>query len=69
MNMQLIQENCEFDLNSNHGSKQKILCVKGDGSVDQSTVTKWLKKMSIGLQEPRGSSRPKTVDYEAVLQT
>ena len=46
-----------------------ICCVKSEGVVDHSTVTRWLKKFRLGCKNLDAQiSRPKTVNSVAVLQ-
>ena len=49
---------------------KNLCCAKGEGSVDHSTITKWIKKFHLGckkLDDQTRSSWPKTIDSEAVL--
>ena len=48
---------------------KSISCAKSEGTADHCTVTRWLKKFRSGCKNHQArSSRPKTVDSEAVLQ-
>ena len=50
---------------------ENICCVKGEGSVDHSTVTRGLKKFCLGyknLNDQAKSIGPKTIDSEAMQQ-
>ena len=50
---------------------QNICCVKSEGKVDQSTVSRWLKKFCLrgkNFNYQARSSRPKSVDSKAMLQ-
>ena len=50
---------------------KNICCVKGEGTVDYNTVTRWLKKCCSGcknLNDPARSAWPKTMDSEIMLQ-
>ena len=50
-------------------ANKNIGCMKGEGTIDYSTITRWFKKFCLGCKnlnnQPR-SGRPKTVDAEAV---
>ena len=49
---------------------KNIGCVKGEGTVDHSTVTRWFKKFCLdskNLDDQSRSSRPKTVNSKAVF--
>ena len=49
----------------------RICCAKNKGTVDRSTVTRWLKKFRSGcknLDDQAISGRPKLVDSEAIFQ-
>ena len=63
----------EFQLGYNTMDVTKnICCVKGAGTVDPSTVTRWLKQFCLScknLNKQANSWRPKTVYFEAVNQT
>ena len=50
---------------------KNICCTRGEGAVDHSTVTRWLKKFHFSCKnfdDQVRSAKPKTVNYEAVLQ-
>ena len=50
---------------------KKICCAKGEGAVDHSKVARWFKKFYLGCKnfdDQAKSSKPKTVDSEAMLQ-
>ena len=49
---------------------KNIYCMKGEGTLDHSTVTKWLKKFCSGWKNlnQATSGRSKTVNSEAVVQ-
>ena len=76
MNVQgsLIQEIMlyKFELGCNALEATKNLCcVKCESTVDDITVTRWLKKFCLdfkNLSDQLRSSRPKTVDSESVFQ-
>ena len=76
MNMQcrLIQELMlnEFKLVHNAAEATKnICCVKGEGTVDYNTVTRWFKKFCLGYKNCNDQvrlGRPKTMDSEDLLQ-
>ena len=63
----------EFKLGHNTAEATKnICCVKSEGAVDHSPVTRWLKKFCPGcknLDDQARLCRPKTVDSKSVLQT
>ena len=63
----------KFELNYNTGESTKnICCSKGEGTVDHSRVTRWLKKFCLGYKNfgyQARSDRPKSVDSGAMLQT
>ena len=63
----------EFKLSLNTEEVPKnISCMKGEGVVDHSRITRWFKKFRSGcknLDDQARSGRSKTVDSEAVLQT
>ena len=51
---------------------KNIFCVKGEGAVDRSTVTRWFKTFYTGcnsLSNHARSGRPKTRNSEDMLQT
>ena len=56
----------------NAAETNKNICfTKGEGALDHSTVTRWFKKFRSSyknLEDQTRSSRPKTLDSEAVLQ-
>ena len=63
----------EFELGHNTvEAPRNICCAKGEGAVDQSTVSRWLKKFRSvckNLNDRARSGRwPKTVDSEAVIK-
>ena len=62
----------EFTLSHNAVEATKsICCAKGEGTVDHSTVKRWLKKFrsdSKNLDNQTRSGRPKTVDYVILLK-
>ena len=76
MNMQcsLIQELMVYEIRRCHNAietSKDIYCAKEEGTVDYSTKTKWFKKSHLGcknLNDQAKSSRPKTMDSEAVSQ-
>ena len=50
-------------------SKTKnICCVEGEGAIDHSTVTRWIKKFCKNINNQARLGRPKTLDLKAVLQ-
>ena len=43
----------EFELGNNALEATKNICgMKGEGTIDHSTINRWLKKNLLGLQEP-----------------
>ena len=76
MNMQhsLIQEFMLYKFKLGHNSietTKNITCVKGEGAVDHSIVTRWFKKFHLScknLDDQARSDRPKTQEPEAMLQ-
>ena len=70
----LIRELTLYELELAHNAAEatkNICCVKGEGTVDNSTVTKSFKKFLHGYKyfdDQIRSGRPKTVDSDAVLQ-
>ena len=73
MQHSLIQEFVfyEFELDHNTAEAIKnICCVKGEGAVDHSITTRWLKKFNSSyknLDDQASAGRPKTVYSEAIL--
>ena len=50
---------------------KNIHCMKGKGTIDYSTVTKWFKKFCLGcknLDDQAKSGKPKTVNFKAMLK-
>ena len=50
---------------------KNIYCAKDEDAVDHKTVTKWFKKFHLdykNLSDQPWSGKPKTMDYNAVLQ-
>ena len=62
----------EFELGHKVAEAAKNICfAKGVGAIDHRTVTRWLKKFLSGFKnfnDHARSSKPQTVDLEAVLQ-
>ena len=60
-----------LSINMNYGSNQKFCCVKGEGEVDHSTITKWIRKFRSACKNLDDQARSgwfKSIDSEAVLQ-
>ena len=61
----------QFELGHNTTQPTKnIYCMKGEGAVDHSTVTRWFKKFcsSCKNDDQEKAGRPKTIDSKAMLQ-
>ena len=62
----------EFKLGHNAAEATKnICCVKGEGTVDYNTVTRWFKKFCLGCKNCNDQARlgrPKTMNSEDLLQ-
>ena len=56
-NLKTLRENkqhslYEFELGHNATEATKNICVKSEGTVDHSTVTRWIKKFYLGWMNP-----------------
>ena len=70
-NRELILYDFDLDDNATEATKN-IGCTKGEGTIDDSRVTKWFKKFRSGcknLDDQAMSGRTKTVAFEAVLSS